>query len=457
MTGTLGLLARHAAERPRDWPAEAWDGARRCLLDTLACALAGRSEAAPRSAGAAVAGWGGADGALDVVAGVRRPAPWAALANGTAAHALDYDDVLEPGLTHASAVMVPAVLAMAQERGASGAAVLDALLIGFDVQAALAGAVMMVHYTRGWHSTLTLGAPAAAAACGRLIGLDAARMAHAISAATSFSGGSKRQFGTAMKPIHAGLGAQAGILAATLAEAGADAAPDILDGPWSFVDLYGGPGAPGSAAIADRLAGPPAMVAWGSWLKAYPCCASAHRPIDALLALRARHGFGAEDIAVIEAEVSLVVQKNLMYERPTTPSEARFSLNHCLALAAEGQVTLAGFAPEALAPRRDFWPKVAMRLDPSLAGGSEGEVCRLKVTLRDNRSLTEAVEVPKGHPLRPLSEDELAAKLQDCAATGGVPRAAAERLRAALEGLAEARDLAPLTDALAAAVGGRTS
>jgi 2-methylcitrate dehydratase PrpD len=172
-----------------------------------------------------------------------------------------------------------------------------------------------------------------------------------------------------------------------------------------------------------------------------------------MLALRARHGLAPQDIAAVEADVSLIVQRNLMHERPTTPAEARFSLNHCLALAAEGSVGLAGFLPDAIARHRDFWPRVAMRLDPTLPGGSEGERCRLRVTLRDNRSFEEVVEVPKGHPLAPLSAIELSDKLRDCAAAGGVPEAAATKVLAALDGLAQARDLAPLTAALGAAMG----
>ena len=448
MTTTLGILAAHAATRPRDWPTAALDGARRIVVDTLACILGGRGEEAPQAVAGAMRAWRAGGGAIDLVGGGTLPSPWAALANGTAAHALDYDDVLEPMMGHASAVLVPAVLALAEERGKSGAQVLDALLIGFDVIAALGNAVMVEHYTRGWHSTLTLGAPGAAAACGRLIGLDATKMGAAISAATSFSAGSKRQFGTAMKPTHAGLAAQAGVMAAHLAEAGTTAAPDILDGPWSFIGLYTGPGAPGIGAIAETLARPPAMLAFGSWLKAYPCCASTHRPIDALLKLRQQHGIKPEDIAAIEAEVSIVVQRNLMYDRPTTPSEARFSLNHCLALAAEGQVTLAGFAPEALAPRRDFWPRVAMKLDPTLSGSSTDETCTLRVTLRDNRALETVVKVPKGHPQAPLSEAELAAKLRDCVVYGGAPGSAADRLMDELSALGTARTLAPLTQAL---------
>ncbi|MBN9260627.1 MAG: MmgE/PrpD family protein, partial [Hyphomicrobium sp.] len=217
-------LARHTAEASRIWPAEVQQSALRAVIDTCACVIAGRNDAAARTISATLSRWQSGT-AVDLVSLEHTAAPWAAMVNATAAHALDYDDVLETAAAHASAVFVPALLALAQERKASGAQVLDALAISFDVMNALAAAVNYPHYSRGWHTTLTLGAPAAAAGCARLLGLDTAGAARAISTATSFSSGSKLQFGTQMKPTHAGIAAQAGILAASFAEQGLTAAP----------------------------------------------------------------------------------------------------------------------------------------------------------------------------------------------------------------------------------------
>ena len=164
-------LATHTAEAPRTWPAPVQQAARRAVIDTCACMVAGRGDPAALAISSTLSRWQ-SGGALDLVSAKHTAAPWAAMVNATAAHALDYDDVLETAAAHASAVFVPALLALAQERKASGAQVLDALAISFDVMNALAAAVNYPHYARGWHTTLTLGAPSAAAGCARLLGLD---------------------------------------------------------------------------------------------------------------------------------------------------------------------------------------------------------------------------------------------------------------------------------------------
>lgn len=446
-------LAGYAATAPRAWPDQVRQAALRAVIDTCACMIAGRGDPAARAVSSTFARWQ-AGGALDLVSGQTTAAPWAAMANATAAHALDYDDVLETAAAHASAVFVPALLALAQERKASGAQVLDALAISFNAMNALASAVNYPHYARGWHTTLTLGAPAAAAGCARLLGLDARRAARAISIATSFSSGSKLQFGTQMKPTHAGLASQAGILAASLAEQGLTAAPEIFEGEWSFGALFGAEGMPGFKIAKARLDGPPALAEPGAWIKAYPCCASAHRPIDAMLHLQRTAGFAASDIARVDALVSTIVQKNLMYTEPRDAMQARFSLNHCLAVAAvRGSVGLSDFTLAALADPElmAFWPKVHMAIDPdipaNLAPTSGEERCRLVVTLAGGKKLEHTVVYPSGHPQAPMSDADLARKFKDCAKDALSPAAA----DAALEGLL-ALERAPDVDAILAAL-----
>jgi 2-methylcitrate dehydratase PrpD len=408
--------------------------------------VAGRADPAARTISATLSRWG-CGGALDLVSAKRAAAPWAAMANATAAHALDYDDVLETAAAHASAIFVPALLALAQERRASGAQVLDALAVSFDVMNALAAAVNYPHYARGWHTTLTLGAPSAAAGCARLLGLSAEHAARAISIATSFSSGSKLQFGTQMKPTHAGLAAQAGILAASFAEQGLTAAPEILEGTWSFEALFGADGMPGFRVAEERLKGPPALAEPGAWIKAYPCCASAHRPIDAMLHLLRSEEFAPGEIERVDAFVSAIVQKNLMYERPRDEMEARFSLNHCLAVAAcRRGAGLSDFTAAALAASElvAFWPKVFMHLDPdipaNLAPASGEERCRLIVTLAGGRRLEHTVTYPSGHPQAPMSDADLACKFKDCAKDVLSPAEADAALEGLL-GLEHAQDL----------------
>ena len=275
----------------------------------------------------------GAGGA--VVAGTphRLAAPWAALVNGTAAHALDYDDVLEISNAHVSAVLVPALLALGEERGADGAACVDAFIVGVEVMARLGKALNMTHYFKGWHTTSTLGAPAAAAACARLLRLDAAKATAALSLATSFASGAKRQFGTMTKPLHAGLAAKNGIMAAVLAESGVSAATDAYEGERGFVALFAGvPCERLEAAVAD-FDGPPAIERHGLWQKFYPCCASAHRPLDALLALYGDGGVTPQAVAEIDALLPEIAVQNLPYDAPADAMQARFSLHYLLASA----------------------------------------------------------------------------------------------------------------------------
>lgn len=446
-------LAKHTAEAPRTWSVPVRQAALRAVIDTCACMIAGREDPAAVAISSALARWQ-SGGALDLVSRKRTAAPWAAMVNATAAHALDYDDVLETAAAHASAVFVPALLALAQERKASGGQVLDALAISFDVMNALAAAVNYPHYARGWHTTLTLGAPSAAAGCARLLGLDAERAARAISIATSFSSGSKLQFGTHMKPTHAGLAAQAGILAASFADQGLTAAPEIFEGTWSFETLFGAEGMPGFRVAEARLKGPPALAEPGAWIKAYPCCASAHRPIDAMLHLQRTAGFSAQDVERAEAFVSTIVQKNLMYERPQDEMQGRFSLNHCLAVAAcRRGADLSGFTLAALSEPElvNFWPKVFMHLDPeipvNLAPASGEERCRLVVTLASGKRLEHTVVYPSGHPQAPMSDADLARKFKDCA-SGALSSAGADAALEGLLGLERAPDLDVILAAL---------
>ena len=285
-------------------------------MDTVACMLAGADDAAPRAAHAGVARWG-AGGATVAGSPHRLAAPWAALVNGTAAHALDYDDILEISNAHVSAVLVPALLALGQERGADGAACADAFIVGVEVMARLGEAVNMTHYFKGWHTTSTLGPPAAAAACARLLGLDAARTTAALSLATSLASGAKRQFGTMAKPLHAGLAAKNGIVAAALAEAGVTAAEDAYEGARGFVDLFAGvPRERLEAAVAD-FDGTARDRALRALAEGLPLLRQrAHRPLDALLALRDEGALGPQAVAEIDALLPEIAVQNLPYRDP---------------------------------------------------------------------------------------------------------------------------------------------
>lgn len=418
--GFTWMLAQWIGGARRNWSIEAVDLAERAIVDTVGCVIAGAGDEAVRRVGEGVGQWGGSGSASMVGVSKGCDAPWAALVNGTAAHALDYDDVLDPAASHVSAVLVPALLALGEEVDASGPDLVDAYIVGVEVQECLAEALNMAHYARGWHTTLTLGAPSAAAACARLLRLDGEQARNAISLATSFASGFKRQFGTNAKPFHAGLGAKNGIIAARMAASGLTADPAAFEGSRGFLDLMASPDAAGFSSVLARLEGPPAVLSPGIWLKRYPCCASTHRALDGLLGIMRDQHLAVADIAGVDTLVSEVAVRNLMYTVPKDEMEARFSMAFCIAAAAmDKDLSLATFERRSIArvDVADFIPRVAMRSDPAQPADMPSTMkswATTTITTIGGKSFTRKVVDPKGYPDNPLDEKELAAKFRDC-------------------------------------------
>ncbi len=434
-------LARWVARAPRIRRPRAIALAKDAFKDIAACMLAGATDDATRRVARAASRWG--TGPCSVVGhAMRLPAPAAALVNGTAAHALDYDDNFHPMAGHATAVLAPAILAVAEELGSPGHAVLDAYVVGLEAQAWVGAGVNLVHYERGWHSTSTIGVFGAAAACARLRGLDAAGVTAALSLASSMAGGSKRQFGTMAKPLHAGLAAQHGVMAAALAATGVTGIAEPLEGPWSFRDLFAGAASPG---YAKRKPGNPlAIEAFGLKVKIHPCCASVHCAVDALLSLRREHGFDAGDVERVDVLVNRMSYDNLPYARPRTELEARFSMHWCIALAlAQGRLGLADFTPTALRREdlRTLLPLIAMSHTrpgkPHPLKDNGREPASVTVRLKDGRSLSRYAQHPRGSLQAPLGPGALDDKFEDCAPG----RLALRRMLEALGGAATVRPL----------------
>ncbi len=405
----------------------------RALIDTVAVALAGRHQPAARRAAAyaraagpgAAALWG-RDGFAPVEA--------AALYNGVAAHVLDYDDVSSPMSGHPSVALLPALVALAQTRDLPGRHVAGAYVVGLEVACRLGRALGTAHYDRGWHTTATVGTVAAAAACARLIGLDATRTANAIGLGAAQTGGTREHFGTDAKSFQAGQCGAAAVRAALLAETGFTASPRALDGKAGLFALYG---AESPEAIAAERA------ALGSWplevdrsgieIKKYPACYATHRPLDALLQLRRQHRFGIDDIARIDVVTSGSGLAPLRQEPATTGTQGQFSLPYVLAAALlDGEIRLSSFADSAvLRPAaRAFFAKVHAREStaPMLPRWAE-----LEVTLVDGRRLAQRIDTLRGAPENPLSDDELQRKAADCLAFGDCGLDTATLVRAAFQ------------------------
>ena len=423
-------------------PAEARAGAARALLDTVGVTLAGASQPAARIVQRVVEADGSGPCRVLGTALVASPGN-AALANGTAAHALDYDDMCFVSLAHPSAPLVSAALALADAAGASGAALLDAYVIGFEIEGRLGRAMNPRHYQRGWHCTSTLGTIGAAAAASRLLGLDATAAGHALAIAASEASGLKENFGTMVKPLHAGLAARNGVLAAQLATSGMTASAAAIEGPQGFLAAMDS-SQPSLAGVVADLGTRWEILDTGITVKLYPSCAGTHPALDALLDLKRRERFAGGDVESVEIGVDPIVPTILIYDRPSSGLEGKFSMPFCAAAAlVHGQVGLETFEASPIADPAivAMQARVTMRIDPAL-DASAPPLTQAKVTvrLRDGRVLTASANGARGYHDRPASDDELAAKFMSCA-TQAMSESRAAAALAALRDIESVADI----------------
>jgi 2-methylcitrate dehydratase PrpD len=427
-------------------PSTARAAAARALLDTVGVTLAGAAEPAARIVQHVVSR-DGAGPCRVLGTALQTSAANAALANGTAAHALDYDDMCFVSLAHPSAPLVAAALAAAEIAGASGLALLDAYVVGFELEGRLGRVMNPRHYQRGWHCTSTLGTIGAAAAAARLLGLDAVAANHALAIAASEASGLKENFGTMVKPLHAGLAARNGLVAAQLAQAGMTASAAALDGPQGFLAAFDSEQPSLEAAAAD-LGTRWEIVDTGITVKLYPSCAGTHPALDALLDLRRREPFSADEVKAIEVGVDPVVPTILLYDRPSSGLEGKFSMPFCAAAAVvRGGVGIDTFAADALNDPAvlSLQSRVTMHVDPTLDPAAPSLTqARVTVTLHDGRVLTAEANGARGYPDRPASDEQLAAKFTSCA-TQTLSASQAAHALTALRDVETASDMRALT------------
>ena len=414
-------IARWAIESPCDaWPSPVRALIRRAFIDTLAVTVLGARMAAPRQV-AALEFERGAPGAASVYGMGRQCDPMgAALVNGTSAHAELFDDNSAPMIAHPSAPLVCSLLPLAQTRGSTGRQVLQAYGVGFEVGVALGRAMNPGLYERGWHVTRTLGLFGAVAACARLIGLDVDRTTHALGIAASMTGGIRQNFGTMSMPLHVGLTCRDAVHAVLLAERGFEADRDALGGRYGFFNVFAG-GAPGWPTFGSPLE----LQTSGIIFKPYPCGAPTHAAVDAALALRARLGSA---IDTLESVTCFVHPWNAMTLRdgiPTDPLRAKVSMRFCVAAALRhGRLSWREFSDETLAEPglQDLMRRVSIRTADDLPDNGEFPA-EVEVRTRDGRCLSHRSDVPPGGSTRPLGDEQVIAKLRDCAAAALSPAA----------------------------------
>ncbi|MDX1593036.1 MAG: MmgE/PrpD family protein [Gammaproteobacteria bacterium] len=334
-TETTRDLAAFAVDtRSGSLPDGAVDTARLSLFDACAVALAGRDEPVARTVRALVGREGGRAEATVVGGDARLPARAAALANGTACHALDYDDTHFGHIGHPTAAVLPAALAVAEARDATGADFLAAYLIGVESACRLGAALGPEHYRHGFHQTATSGAFGATAACARLLGLDHDTTRHALGLAATRASGLKSQFGTMGKPFHAGMAAANGVEAALLAELGFVSRPDGIECAQGFAATH---------AAALRTVEVPADRYLFETVqhKLHACCHGTHAALEALLALRRDHAIEAGQVRAVEIATHPTWLRVCDLPEPATGLEAKFSYRLTAAFALTGIDTAA--------------------------------------------------------------------------------------------------------------------
>jgi 2-methylcitrate dehydratase PrpD len=371
------------------------------------------------------------------------PAPEAAWINGVAAHALDYDDVALRG--HPSTVLVPAILAEAETLDVSGRDMVMAYVAGYETWAELVRRETGFHHGKGWHPTGIFGAIGAAASCAYLRRLDPNRTAQAIALGASQSGGLMANFGTMTKPFHAGRSAHSGVMAARLAAAGFSAATDALEHPQGFLAAVSPAGAVDRESAATGLGETWNIVKSGLSIKKYPACYCTHRAIDGMLDLVREHNLRPDDIEAITVSLSEAYATILRNHRPQTGLAAKFSVEFAMASAIVARrVGLAELTDE-FVQRADVQAligRVSVQTntdyDPASPGASLTD--QATVRLKTGGTLeTERVHRARGHADRPLAENDLFAKFEDCLSVGHsavAPAVMFERLKAMEHGSA---------------------
>jgi len=397
-------------------PADARTRAAAAFIDTIGVMLAGAGETAARITQALATDDG--NGECRVIGTtITTSAGLAAFANGVAAHALDFDDMCFVSLAHPSCVLVPSILAAGEMAHADARTILDAYVVGFELECRLGNVMNPRHYhQRGWHCTSSIGTLGAAAAVARVLGLDEQATRHALGIAASSACGLKENMGSMVKPLHAGMAARNGLTAARLAQRGFTANPHAIDGPQGYLAAMDSEHQSLDAAVAD-LGTRWEISETGITVKLYPSCAATHPPLDALTDIVQRERFTAGQVDAIDVDVDSMTPRLLIHPNPTTGLEAKFSMPFCAAAAVVfPRIGIDTFTRESIghADVQALMPRVTLRANPAFDSAAPLSQTRVTVRLRDGREWSQHADGARGYPGR-LTDEELSAKFENCA------------------------------------------
>jgi 2-methylcitrate dehydratase PrpD len=450
MSLALELAQRINALDYATLPPQAAHWAKVGILDTVGVTLAGSTDpSATIVAGVLASGSG-----RSLVFGTSRrvSALDAALVNGTASHALDFDDCNNTLGGHPSAPILPALFALADDIGAGGRDFIAAYVAGFETECKISMGVNFFQYTRGWHPTTTIGVFGAAAACARLLRLSDAQTATALSIAASLAAGIKSNFGTMVKPLHVGHCARSGLFAALLARDGYNAGALAFEHKQGYLEVFNGAGNYDATKILPAWGQPFDIIKPGIAIKQYPCCGSTHPAIDAMLQLAREHDLKPGQVERIDAWTHARRLEHTNRPDPQSTKDAKFSVQYCLARAlTDRKVAIEHFEGEAyrdpavraVTARVHAAPYTTAQFPIDNHFGAE-----VKVTLKGGATLSARVDQPFGRTSdNPLPPQLLQQKFENCASRV-LPRDAVAAVYAAIQDFENLPDVNALTQAM---------
>lgn len=430
------FVATHAS---RGWSEQIEHEAHRTFLNWLGCAIGAAEHPAVAAAAAACAELGNTPQATVLGRTERVDIGAAALINGISSHTFDFDDTHLRTVIHPAGPVASAVLALAEKTGATGREVIDALVLGIDVECRLGNMMYPQHYDRGWHITGSTGTLGAAAGCARLLGLDEQATSMALGIAASQPVGLREQFGTMTKPFHPGAAARAGLMSALLARQGFTASPRALEAPRGYAQVVSTKF--DWREVTDEL-GSRFEIALNTY-KPFACGIVIHPSIDGCVQLKNAHHLTADDIERIELRVHSLVLELTGNKTPSTGLEGKFSVYHaCAAGIVFGAAGEPEFSDETV-HRADI-VALRARIEATVDDSIDEASADVTVVCRDGRRLHCFVEHAIGSLERPMSDAALAAKFHGLVD----PVLGAERAEALLDvcwQLADATDMSALT------------
>jgi 2-methylcitrate dehydratase PrpD len=445
-------------------PPDVIRSARGFILDGLGVALAGSTDECSRIVQAHIQEMGGENECSVLGTAMMVPAPKAALANGVAGHAMDYDDTqlstskqaVYGLLTHPTTPVLAAVLAIGEKQEISGADFLLAYITGVEVECRIADSINPHHYQSGFHSTATMGGLGAAMAVGKILALEKDVLLQALGIAASMAAGLRENFGTMTKPLHAGRAAENGVTAALLARGGFTAATNILEAPRGFYNAMGG--GYEASKIAGRLGKPYFIQKPGISIKPYPSGSLSHPAQDLILDLVKEHDLHVNDIESIEVGTNSNVPNALIYPMPKTALEGKFSIPFCMAIGVlERKAGIAQFVDSKVRQKKvvELMKRVRLYVDDELeALGYDQVRSRIRIRLKNDQLIEGRYDVARGHPEKPMSWSELSEKFRECASLA-LSNDAAEQILEFVDRLEGLNNIRPLLRALAGAKRGK--